>query len=175
MARFPRSKHLQELGILLLQLEMMEEMYIFLLLNVILVLNQRFRKRLTWDMYSRLQIRSLNMHKMLFESDVACVDNCRMDLRSFHKLCMLLTAHGGLKPTKNMEVEELVAMFLHIIAHDERVRVVKRLLAHSSETITRQFRTMLHAVLHLHPILFAKPESVPENYPDDRWKCFKVL
>nr|XP_010937359.1 uncharacterized protein LOC105056753 [Elaeis guineensis] len=62
------------------------------------------------------------MHKMLFESDVACVDNYRMDLRSFHKLCMLLAIHSGLKPTKNMEVEELVAMFLHIIAHDERVR-----------------------------------------------------
>ena len=77
-------------------------------------------------MYSRLQIRSLNMHKMLFESDVACVDNCQIDLRSFHKLCMLLTIHGRLKYTKNMKVEELVAMFLHIIAHDKRIRVVKR-------------------------------------------------
>ncbi|WRX26273.1 Harbinger transposase-derived nuclease domain - like 7 [Theobroma cacao] len=53
---------------------------------------------------------------------------------------------GGLKSTKNMLVDEQVAIFLHIIAHH---------------------------VLKLQEHLFRKPEPIPTNSTDNRWKWFK--
>ncbi|XLR65108.1 hypothetical protein S83_015780, partial [Arachis hypogaea] len=44
-----------------------------------------------------------------------------------------------LEPSRNMSIEEMVAMFLHIIAHDVKIRVIKRQFMRSEETISRWF------------------------------------
>ncbi|KAG6473458.1 hypothetical protein ZIOFF_067374 [Zingiber officinale] len=72
-----------------------------------------------------------------------------------------------------MSINELVISFLHIIAHNVKNRVLKRQTARSSETISRQFHLVLNSILRLHNILLKKPESIPENCTDDRWKWFK--
>ena len=66
----------------------------------------------------------------------------------------------------------MVGSFLHVLAHHVKNRVVARQLAWSSESISRNFNAVLHAVLHLHSILFKKPEPIPENCTDERWKWY---
>ncbi|XP_047332017.1 putative nuclease HARBI1 [Impatiens glandulifera] len=41
------------------------------------------------------------------------------------------------------------------------------------ETVSRQFHSVLHAILKLHPILLKKPEPISQDYRDERWKCFQ--
>ncbi|XVF53730.1 hypothetical protein PTKIN_Ptkin05aG0122200 [Pterospermum kingtungense] len=72
-----------------------------------------------------------------------------------------------------MNVEEMVVSFLHILAHHTKNRIVKRQIARSGETISRQFHAVLKAVLRLHPLLLKKPEPIPEDCTDSRWKWFK--
>ncbi|KAL0550023.1 hypothetical protein IC582_014519 [Cucumis melo] len=49
-----------------------------------------------------------------------------MDRRCFAILCHLLRTIAGLTLTKVVDVEEMVAMFLHILAHDVKNRVIQR-------------------------------------------------
>ena len=53
-------------------------------------------------------IRTLNLDKMLFESDRQIVNNCRMDIRAFARLYHLLKIEGRLKANRNMSVKEIV-------------------------------------------------------------------
>ena len=71
-------------------------------------------------------IREISLRRIIFDFDLACVENTRMDRRSFHKLCDILKTVGILSSTKNMCVEEVVAMFLHICAHHAKNRIIKR-------------------------------------------------
>ncbi|KAA0064252.1 retrotransposon protein [Cucumis melo var. makuwa] len=48
-----------------------------------------------------------------------------MDRRCFVILCHLLRTIVGLTSTKVVDVEEMVAMFLHIVAHDVKNRVIQ--------------------------------------------------
>ena len=93
-----------------------------------------------------------------------------MDRRAFRKLCDMLHIHGGLRPFKNMEMDEMLMSFLHVLAHHAKNRVVARQLAQSGESIRRNFNAVLHVVLHLHCVLFKKPEPIHENCTDERWK-----
>ena len=112
---------------------------------------------------------------MLFESDRPNVENCRMDKRTFAKLCQLLKTEGKLKENRNMSVEEMIISFLHIIDHHTKNRVLKHQTTRSGETVSRQFHAVLKAVLRLYELLFKKPKPIPKNTTDDRWKWFKVL
>ena len=120
-------------------------------------------------------MRGINFNRIVFIFDLACVENTRMDRRSFHSLCHLLKIVGQLEPSKNMGVEEMVAIFLHILSHDVKNRVVKRQFMRSGETISRRFNYVLHAVLRCHKELLKEPEPIQENCTDERWKWFKVF
>ena len=73
-----------------------------------------------------------------------------------------------------MLVEETVAIFLNILVHDVKNRMIKNRFKRFQETISRHFRMVLRAVLRLHEVLFKRPEVIAENSTDDRWKWFKV-
>ncbi|XP_061362876.1 protein ALP1-like [Gastrolobium bilobum] len=109
----------------------------------------------------------------MYITDTACIENTRMDRRCFHNLCDLLKTVGMLQPSRHMGIEELVAMFLHILAHDVKNRVIKRQFMRSGETISRQFSKVLQAVLRCHTVLLKRPEPVPQNSTDNKWKWFK--
>jgi hypothetical protein len=87
----------------------------------------------------------------------------------------MLKARGRLKATKHMLVDEQVAMFLYILAHHVKNRIVKRQFRRSGETISRHFKSVLHAVIRLHAEFIEKLEPVPETSTYEKWKWFKVL
>ena len=105
---------------------------------------------------------------MVFESDLVCIENTRMDRPTFYKLCNMLQTIGRLAPTKNMNVEEMVAIFLYIISHHAKNRIIKREFVRNGETVSRQFGFVLNSILRLQAVLLKKPEPVPENSTDFR-------
>ncbi|CAI9267915.1 unnamed protein product [Lactuca saligna] len=85
----------------------------------------------------------------------------------------MLETLGGLKPTRNMEIDEQVAIFLHILAHNVKNRVIICRFHRSGETISTHFIRVCNAVIRLHTHLLKKPEPVPDKSTDQRLKWFK--
>ncbi|XP_061351059.1 protein ALP1-like [Gastrolobium bilobum] len=136
--------------------------------------NRRNRRRaVAYNFCGRARVREVNFLRIVHISDTACIENTRMDRRCFHNLCGLLKTVGQLQPTRHMGVEEMVAIFLHILAHDVKNRIIKRQFMRSGETISRQFSNVLLAVLRCHNVLLKRPEPIPENSTDEKWKWFK--
>uniref|UniRef100_A0A9I9EDX3 DUF8040 domain-containing protein n=1 Tax=Cucumis melo TaxID=3656 RepID=A0A9I9EDX3_CUCME len=54
----------------------------------------------------------------------------------------------------------MVAIFLHIVAHDIKNRVARRHFARSGETMSRHFNVVLNTVLRLHEILLKQPDPM---------------
>ena len=115
-----------------------------------------------------------HLREMVYKCDTTCYNNIRMYRATFDKLCGMLDTIGGLKPTKHMLVDEQVAIFLHILAHHQKNRVVQFEFGRSGETISRYFTGVLRAMMLIQKELFKTPEPIPENSTDKRWKWFKV-
>ncbi|KAA0033262.1 retrotransposon protein [Cucumis melo var. makuwa] len=75
---------------------------------------------------TRHRIRELAYFRMIHESDLVCRQSTRMDRRTFAILCHLLRNVAGLSSTEIVDVEEMVAMFLHVLAHDVKNRVIQQ-------------------------------------------------
>jgi hypothetical protein len=97
------------------------------LFELLCVMEYRMRKkslraRYVIDFYSRKG----DIRRLIYESDEICYDHFRIDKNAFSKLCNMLEARGGLKATKHMLIDEQVAMFLYILAHHIKNRIIKR-------------------------------------------------
>nr|GEX24885.1 protein ALP1-like isoform X1 [Tanacetum cinerariifolium] len=96
-----------------------------------------------------------------------------MDRSTFVRLCEMVRDIAGLKGTTNMTLQEIVALFLYVLAHHKKNRTISLLFLRSGETISRQFNRCLLAILKLHDVLLQKPQPITEDYDDNRWKSFK--
>ncbi|KAL0552010.1 hypothetical protein IC582_011103 [Cucumis melo] len=144
-----------------------------LLLTLELLLNDHKRiKHTSFD--SRRRIRQLAYFRLIHKSDLCCRQSTRMDRRCFAILCHLLRTSAGLVGTEVIDVEEMVAMFLHILAHDVKNRMIQKEFARSGETVSRHFNIVLLAILRLHDELLKKPQPVTNSCTDPRWKWFEV-
>ncbi|KAL0544289.1 hypothetical protein IC582_019402 [Cucumis melo] len=106
---------------------------------------------------TRHRIRELAYFCMIHESDLMCRQSTRMNRRTFAILCHLLRNVAGLSSTEIVDVEEMVAMFLHVLAHDVKNRVIQREFVRSGETVSRHFNIVLLAVLRLYEELIKRP------------------
>ncbi|XP_057435091.1 protein ALP1-like isoform X1 [Lotus japonicus] len=113
------------------------------------------------------------LQRLINRDDVTCIDQLRMDIRSFNLLCALLRNEGKLKGDGLVTIEEQVAMFLHILAHHSKNRVIKFLFKRSGETISMYFNKVLNSVVRVHASLLRAPDPVLEDCLDERWKWFK--
>ncbi|PPD95309.1 hypothetical protein GOBAR_DD07645 [Gossypium barbadense] len=111
--------------------------------------------------------------RLVYASDKTCIEQIRMNRTAFFKLCEMLESLGGLKSSRNILVEEQVAMFLHIISHHLKNRVIKHHFRRSGETVSRAFHSVLNAVIRLQDVLFKKEEPITVDSSDTRWKWFK--
>ena len=97
-----------------------------------------------------------------------------MDKRSFYKLCFLLESRGYVQQSRHVNVVEKVAMFLYILGHHTKMRIVHTDFQRSKQSITRYFHAVLNGVLRLQGDYFKKPEPIQSNSTDKTWKHFKV-
>ncbi|KAL4026637.1 hypothetical protein IC575_015073 [Cucumis melo] len=90
---------------------------------------------------TRHRIKELAYFRMIHESDLVCRQSTQMDRRTFAILCHLLRNVAGLSSTKIVDVEEMVAMFLHVLAHDVKNRVIQREFVRSGYPNAERFLT----------------------------------
>ncbi|CAH9141742.1 unnamed protein product [Cuscuta epithymum] len=111
--------------------------------------------------------------RLVHGPEANCISQLRMSRVAFLKLCDMLVTNGGLKPTKHMIVEEQVAIFLLVLSHHRKNRTLITEFQRSGRTISTCVAKVLHAVLQLHSILFAKPKAITMDCNDDRWGIFQ--
>ena len=114
------------------------------------------------------------VHELVYESEATCVAQLRVNRLAFTNLCTMLKSRGMLRTSKYLQIDEQVAMFLHIISHHVKNRVIKFQFLRSGETASKYFHNVLHLGIQLHGELLKKPEPVLENSTDEIWKWFKV-
>ncbi|KAG8391446.1 hypothetical protein BUALT_Bualt01G0188700 [Buddleja alternifolia] len=73
-----------------------------------------------------------------------------------------------------MLVDEQVAMTVHILAHHQKQRIINANFERSAETISRHFRKVINAIIRIQDELLKKPDPVPDNSTDERWKWLKM-
>jgi hypothetical protein len=61
-----------------------------------------------------------------------------------------------------------------LLGHDQKDRAIHKEFQRSTDTISRSFHKVLTSILKLWRILLKKPQPIPSNYSDDRWKWFEV-
>jgi hypothetical protein len=115
-----------------------------------------------------------NLNELIRESDRKCISELHMDRRTFFILCVMLRDVGGLKVTRNMTLEQIVAQFVYTLSHHLKNRTIGRFFFRSGKTVSKQFNLCLLVVLKLQHFLLKIPEPIPENSTDDNWKYFKV-
>ncbi|XP_057770707.1 uncharacterized protein LOC130990497 [Salvia miltiorrhiza] len=162
---------------------MVEEIVIQLLLQLIVVvghlesIKSRKRKRCLgrgpYAILARIPDQVKHMNRLVNVSYVDCIANLRMDRNTFGRLCHLLRQLGGLKDGRYVSIEEQVAMFLSVLAHHKKNRVVKFDFWRSGCTISTYVHAVLKAVLSLHILLFVRPQPVADDCVDNRWRWFK--
>ncbi|KAJ6841877.1 uncharacterized protein M6B38_304435 [Iris pallida] len=175
MDRLSLTKDRRVLIYLIIQLDMMDRLLLLMtMIFIMIILELKATRKRKWeDAYKRHIVRHVNLNRIVFENDRLCIENIRMDRRTFHNLCHMVRETGRLEPTKNMTIEEQLAIFLHILAHDVKNRIIQRQLMRSGETVSRVVNKVLLSLLRCQALLLKRPEPIPENSTDDHWKYFK--
>ncbi|XP_023156871.1 uncharacterized protein [Zea mays] len=130
------------------------------------------RRSITYGpMHQRDQERQNNLRFIYESTDVECVDLLRMRRAPFMQLCDLFRTRQLLRDSIHSSVEEQVAMFLHVVGHNQRFRVVHMTFRRSIETINRYFREVLYAVGELRNEMILPPSTAtPTKIRDShRW------
>ncbi|XP_058213061.1 protein ALP1-like [Rhododendron vialii] len=113
-----------------------------------------------------------NINRLVRGSDADCHEQLRVNRQTFMRLCCLVRG-VGLTDSRNVCLEERVAIFLWVLGHHTKQRRTKFEFYRSTETISRHFNAVLQAVLRLHRMLLETPNLVPANYEDNRWNWFQ--
>jgi hypothetical protein len=72
------------------------------------------------------ECRSENLNDLIWDNGTTCISELCMDRRTFYILCEMLRDVGGLKGTRNMTLEEIVAQYLYTLSHHLKNRTIGR-------------------------------------------------
>lgn len=134
--------------------------------------HNRFKhKDMPWNEHERAMKRAYWLDSLM--NDRICKEQLRMDRSCFDKLCHVLVAKGGLVTTRNVTVLEIVAFFLHTLAHDLKNRTIGAVFTRSGETVSRQFHTVLKAVMKIGKLYIKQVDSSVTYDGDNKWKWFE--
>lgn len=116
---------------------------------------ERYRRhrraiRACFERISRVPDQVSYFNRLVRDSDVACLDNLRMDRNTFGRLCILLRSTGELVAGSFVSIEEQVAMFLGVLAHHKKNRIFKFAFKRSGHTVSRYVHAVLGAVLKMY-------------------------
>nr|KAJ0189980.1 hypothetical protein LSAT_V11C800393490 [Lactuca sativa] len=94
------------------------------------------------------------MKRLLYESDVTCIQQLRMNRATFVILCRMVEIDGKLKAYRYLQIDEQVAIFLYILAHHVKNRVSKFQFHRSGEATNKHFNNVVNVVIRLEKELF---------------------
>ena len=113
--------------------------------------------------------------ELLSGSNTQCHELMRLSRETFIMLCNHFKQKNWLHSSRHISVEEKMAMFLTIIAHNERFRMVKRRFQHSTRTIHNCFHEVLRGMVE-----FAREVVGPTSFDgtpntSERFRCLKEI
>ncbi|KAG8380561.1 hypothetical protein BUALT_Bualt06G0028400 [Buddleja alternifolia] len=126
-------------------------------------------------MAQRIPDQVSRIYRFTGNNNTDCLDNLRMDMGAFVRLCYLLHNVGGLSDSKHVRMEGKVCFFLTVLAHHKKNRIVKFDHVPSGHTVSKYFNAVLISLLKLHPILLVTPKPVDDECTVARWKHFKIM
>nr|GFB48469.1 hypothetical protein [Tanacetum cinerariifolium] len=115
----------------------------------LIVKYKRDQRRIRYSS-SRMDRHSI-LDRYVYESDGVSISQIRMTQSCFKKLCDMLETYGKLSPSGSMDVDEQVAIFLHMCAHNVENGVMINHFQRSGERISKCFARVSNAVIRLHP------------------------
>ncbi|CAB4298680.1 unnamed protein product [Prunus armeniaca] len=113
------------------------------------------------------------LNRMYNGKEVDCIDQFRISKCAFKKLCRILEENGGLVRTRNISIEEYVAIFLKIIAHNLKYRVIGFDYYRSIETISQQFNKVLYAMMRISEEYIKFQPSTVGSSERSKWQWFE--
>ena len=122
------------------------------------------------DFEKKVAYRKYVLRRTYNGTETRCYDELRLTKRNFHNLCAMLREKGGLKDTTYVTVEENVAMFLQVVGHATKMRMIG--YERSLETTSRHFGNVLTAILSLTREFIKLPEPTATPPDDYKWKWF---
>jgi len=124
------------------------------------------------------QHRQQTLNAIYNSTDGECLSMLRMTRAPFFALCNLFRERSLVCEREGCTIEEQVAMFPHIVGHNQRFRVVHQSFRRSIEIVHRHFHQVLYAVGELRNEMI-KPPSIaihPKVLGSHRWNpFFKVI
>jgi hypothetical protein len=97
-------------------------------------------------MLERDKERIVNLNYIYNKNDVEVIQMLRMRRAPFYELVKRFRERGLLQDSIHTGVEEQVAMFLHVVGHNQSFRVMHNTFRRSIETISRCFNQVLYAI-----------------------------
>lgn len=91
-------------------------------------------------------------------NDIEALWMLRIKRAPFARLVQTFRSRGLLED--NISVEEQVAMFLHVVSHNQRFRVVHNTFRRTMETISRYFKQVLFNSSLPHVIIYCPLKSL---------------
>ena len=120
-------------------------------------------------MSARDEERQSNLAYIFNSTDTQCVELLRMRRARFYQLCDLFRSRELLKDTIHCNIEEQVAMFLHVVGHNQRFSCIKFSFKRSTETIIRHFQEVLYALGELrNKLIVISSPFVPSKIQNSR-------
>ncbi|KAL1217881.1 Protein ALP1-like [Cardamine amara subsp. amara] len=120
-----------------------------------------------------------NIKTRIYNYPRDCLHLLRMRIEVFTNLCETLRTEFGMKSTRNISVEETLALFLVICGHNMAQHSVGLLFGRAQETVGRKFKECLQACTKLSGRLLRKQSAeqlrhVPRGLRDDNryWPYF---
>jgi hypothetical protein len=148
---------------------------VVLAIGLVILKNIRSRRVLRREPHVNQEYeREIYIDSILYRSRQDCIDQIRMSPIAFFELCKILAENNLVRETIHMSIKEQVLIFLHMIGHNVRFRVVGGRFYRS---IHRYFKVVLGGVLTLYKHLIKQPEnSTPLEVRNSRrfYPYFKV-
>lgn len=107
------------------------------------------------------------------ETENDCIEQLKVSKGEFFKLCRILQEKGKLVRTRYVPTIEAVAMFMHILAHNLKYRVVHFSYYISKETISRQFNNVLRAIMKVNKEYLKFQDYNLERSEANKWRWFE--
>jgi len=120
-----------------------------------------------------VESRKQMLRNMYQGSNVYCYDSLRLTKRSFSDLSAILREKSGLQDTLNVSVEEKLAIFLLIVGHNTKMRLIRSTYGWSLEPISRHFNEVLRGILFLSHEFIKLPNPETTLPEDPKWKWFE--
>jgi hypothetical protein len=102
-------------------------------------------------------IRTLDM--IYHCTDTECISMIRMKRAPFFELVKTFRERSLVTDREGVSIEEQVAMFLHVVGHNQRFRVVHHSFRRSIQTVHKHFHQVLYAVGELRNEMIKPPST----------------